>query len=105
MIILSIKRKWFDLIKCGAKAEEYREIKPYYTSRFKAFLKCYTPIHVRLKNAYKKDSPYIDVLCQISIGKGFEKWGAKEGKDYYILHIEKVYDSAARLTKQNIGCV
>lgn len=91
MIILPIKKKWFDLIKCEIKAEEYREIKPYYTSRFAPFLKSYAPIHVRLKNGYKKDSPYIDILCRLSIGEGFERWGAQTGKKYYILHIEKVY--------------
>ena len=30
MLILPIKKKWFDMIKSGEKKEEYREIKPYY---------------------------------------------------------------------------
>ena len=34
MLTLPIKKKWFDMIKSGEKKEEYREIKPYYTSRF-----------------------------------------------------------------------
>ena len=34
MLILPIKRKWFDMIVSGEKKEEYREIKPYYDSRF-----------------------------------------------------------------------
>lgn len=34
MLILPIKKKWFDMIKSGQKKEEYREIKPYYDSRF-----------------------------------------------------------------------
>lgn len=29
MLILPIKRKWFDMILSGEKKEEYREIKPY----------------------------------------------------------------------------
>lgn len=33
MIILTIKKKWFDMILSGVKKEEYREIKPYYDSR------------------------------------------------------------------------
>ena len=34
MLILPIKKKWFDMIASGEKKEEYREIKPYYDSRF-----------------------------------------------------------------------
>ena len=30
MLILPIKKKWFDMIASGEKKEEYREIKPYY---------------------------------------------------------------------------
>lgn len=26
------------------------------------------------------------------IGEGFTKWGAEEGKRYYILHIKKIYE-------------
>lgn len=35
MLILPIKGKWFNMILSGDKREEYREIKPYYTTRFK----------------------------------------------------------------------
>lgn len=91
MIILPIKKKWFKMIKTGEKKEEYREIKPYYNSRFIHFLKSYTPIHVRFRNGYSRQSPCVDVLCRISIGEGVEKWGAQTGKKYYVLHIEKVY--------------
>ena len=34
MLILPTKEKWFSMILDGIKLEEYREIKPYYTSRF-----------------------------------------------------------------------
>lgn len=40
MIILPIKRKWYEMILTGEKKEEYREIKPYYKSRFKRFSLC-----------------------------------------------------------------
>ena len=33
VLVLPIKRKWFDMIKSGEKKEEYREIKPYYDNR------------------------------------------------------------------------
>ena len=34
MLVLPIKKKWFEMIASGEKREEYREIKPYYDSRF-----------------------------------------------------------------------
>lgn len=33
MLILPIKRKWFDMILSGEKKEEYRELKTYYHKR------------------------------------------------------------------------
>ena len=36
-LTLPLKKKWFDMIKSGEKKEEYREIKPYYISRFIKF--------------------------------------------------------------------
>jgi len=30
---LTLKKKWFDMIKSGGKPEEYREIKPYWITR------------------------------------------------------------------------
>ena len=38
MLTLPIKKKWFDMILSGEKKEEYREIKPYYDSRFKSYI-------------------------------------------------------------------
>lgn len=35
MLTLPIKNKWFNMILSGEKKEEYRELKPYYISRFK----------------------------------------------------------------------
>lgn len=35
MLTLPIKKGWYDLIAGGVKKEEYREIKPYYTTRFR----------------------------------------------------------------------
>ena len=41
MLILPIKSKWFNMILSGDKQEEYREIKPYYTTRFKKIFEMY----------------------------------------------------------------
>ena len=37
MLIFPLKRQWYDKIKSGEKTIEYREIKPYWTSRFISF--------------------------------------------------------------------
>lgn len=34
MLVLPIKKKWYDMLLSGEKKEEYRELKPYYTKRF-----------------------------------------------------------------------
>lgn len=86
---LPIKKKWFDMICCGEKVEEYREIKPYYTSRFTGFVGTNRQIRIRLKNGYSKDSPYVDILCRIYIDSGREGWGAEKGKLYYVLKIDR----------------
>ncbi|MBO6031875.1 MAG: hypothetical protein J6Q22_10580 [Prevotella sp.] len=33
MLVLPMKKKWFDMILSGKKKEEYREFKPYWNSR------------------------------------------------------------------------
>lgn len=41
MLTLPTIGKWFYMILSGEKGEEYREIKPYYTSRFKKIFDMY----------------------------------------------------------------
>lgn len=91
MLTLSIKKKWFDMIKSGEKKEEYREIKPYYDSRFKLyepFLSYFDDVVFR--NGYRKDSPKIKCWCYISKGTGKPEWGAEPDKEYYVLKILSV---------------
>lgn len=100
VLILPIKKKWFDMIKSGEKKEEYREIKPYYTARFKNFKPrvnnfgmgewIYSQIIIIFRNGYKKDSPTIKCKCRLRIGQGKEEWGAEPNKEYYILDILSV---------------
>lgn len=40
MIILTIKKRWFDMIKSGEKKEEYRDIRPFYDSRLPKGFEC-----------------------------------------------------------------
>ena len=83
MLILPIKKKWFDMIKSGEKKEEYREIKPYYTNRFVNELMrklnygyrfeaegdiCRQEYQILFRNGYKKNSPEIKCNCVLHIG-------------------------------------
>lgn len=110
MLILPIKRKWFDMIRSGKKKEEYREIKPYYKARFynaikevldkETFAQQATNlilydntvmIDVIFRNGYSKNSPQIKCKCIFKgKGQGRIEWGAEEGKEYYILEILKI---------------
>ena len=96
MLILPIKKKWFDMILSGEKKEEYREIKPYWAKRFN-FEKntLYLQRTVIFKNGYRKDSPQIKCYVKIKKGYGREELGAEKNKVYYvleILNVEKVDD-------------
>jgi hypothetical protein len=93
MYIFPIKKKWFEMILSGDKKEEYREIKPFYTSRLEKIID-FSSIVIGFRNGYSNKSPIVYCLCEISIGEGFTKWGAEEGKRYYILHIKKIYEKS-----------
>jgi hypothetical protein len=116
MLILPIKKKWFDMILSGEKKEEYREIKEYYEIRFQNLFGAITiypssifshrskyellqgeavPEEIRkdsiqeiiFRNGYSKDSKAIKARCRLRIGKGRPEWGAEPDKQYYILEI------------------
>lgn len=93
MLILPIKKKWFDMIKSGEKKEEYRELKQYYHIRIKkVFGLDYKnkEVEVIFRNGYRKDNPTITCKCKLRIGQGKEEWGAEKGKEYYVLEILKI---------------
>ena len=102
MLTLPIKKKWFDMIASGEKKEEYREIKPYYTTRFygrayeynvkKGFIKEYERKYktILLRNGYSKSSPTLKANCVITKGYGKPELGAEPNKEYYVLKIISV---------------
>lgn len=91
ILILPIKRFWFDKILSGEKKEEYRNITPYYEKRLEKF-KDKRSFYVGLRAGYNMGSPFIVCVCRLRRGEGSEKWGAEKGKRYYVLEIEKVYN-------------
>lgn len=109
MLTLPIKKKWFDMILSGEKKEEYREIKPYYDSRFRIFksqsannifqsanlltgeVNTYEHCQdVIFRNGYSSNSPSIKCKVKCSKGYGKEEWGAEPNKEYYVLKILSV---------------
>ena len=106
VLVLPIKRKYFDMIKSGEKKEEYREIKPYYDSRIGNavagvnFKYCHPDLIKKLennkefdvifRNGYSYNSPSIWCKCTFRRGTGKEEWGAILNKEYYILDIKRL---------------
>ena len=80
MLTLPIKKKWFDMIRSGEKKEEYREITPYYMTRFENI------------GLIHKNAPFIKVIVRLFMREGKPEWGAEPNKTYYVLQILKVYD-------------
>lgn len=94
MLVLPIKKKWFDMIASGEKKEEYREIKPYYTTRFQnlwrgSLIGGRAERKIMFRNGYSSKSPSFIAICTIDIGIGKEEWGAEPRKEYYRLHIKE----------------
>lgn len=99
LLILPIKKKWFDMIVAKEKPEEYREISPYYKSRFKnlfdMFPYSYIPTgldrkELILRNGYSRNSPSCMITASLDINTGKPEWGAEKDKEYYVLKIHDV---------------
>jgi hypothetical protein len=75
-ITTTIKRQFLAEIIEGTKTVEYREIKPYWTGKFRQIL---LPFRLRLINGMSKKAPEVTVLIsKITKGKEWE------------LHIRKI---------------
>ena len=90
MLILPIKKKWFDMILSGENKEEYREIKPYYDSRLLGFYTDKMEHEIFLRNGYGNDKPTIKCKIKVVTGTGKAEWGAEPYKMYYVLKILSV---------------
>lgn len=108
MLTMPIKKKWFDMELARIKLDEYREIKPYYISRFRkvlgvpeivsdeAFIERLKnnpdtrKFSYRFRNGYSKTSPSFVAKCTLSVGTGKEEWGAEKDKQYFIMTIHEI---------------
>lgn len=98
-LTLTLKRKWFDMIKQGIKKEEYREIKPYWIKRFiedvfdakRAHFRRFDSLVFTLGYPVADDSekriefknPRIDIRT------GKPEWGAAKGVQYFVITWEE----------------
>ena len=97
MLVLPIKKKWFYMILTGEKREEYRDVKPYYTTRLKKIFNMvddipldYAEAQVRFTNGYGYKVPAFIADCHLEKRTGRKEWGAEPDKEYYVLVIEKI---------------
>lgn len=77
-LILPIKGEWYRKILEGVKPDEYRDIKPYYTSRLKNADGTYKQFkYIKFINGYGNKRPYAVFECKgISEGLGDTSLGA-----------------------------
>lgn len=87
MIVLPIKRKWFDLIRADVKLEEYRAITPRYRTMFQNAADERGEFWVLLRNGYSRAAPSICCRVRLSVGPGNPEWGAVPDNQYFILSI------------------
>lgn len=117
MLELILKKKWYDMIDCGEKKEEYRDLKPYWWARIftspyhkggQAQLDSllegsYNQKHytVRFRLGYKKNAPeMIWRLNFCTIGKARPEWAENEmGKMIVIPLRDRLSNEALQLLK------
>lgn len=108
---LPLKAKWYEMIACGEKLEEYREIKPYWCKRlahcdlklcwwrdqgglcqFKDHLEGINRLgytHVRFRYGYTRKTMTFEIK-DIVIGDGKPEWGAEKGKEYFVIKLGRL---------------
>lgn len=114
---LVLQNKWFDMIECGKKKEEYREIKPYWAKRLVKFCNdCYEPgscrnyiqrcillkperiefvdfDRVRFRRGYTTRTISVKIE-NIKINYGLTEWGAMAGEKYFVIRLGKIISSS-----------
>lgn len=101
MLILPIKKQWYDMIVSGVKKEEYRELKPYWERRIEsAMSKGNFGLFIRkipariddlyIRNGYGKNKPTAKISAVVIRGQGKPEWGAEPGKEYFVFKILSV---------------
>lgn len=109
MLVLPIKRKWFDMILEGVKAEEYKNVNTYYAKRFMSAFNAtensvdefilavksgkylFNRQEVLFKNGYFDNSPSFVAEITLCIDTGNPDWGAVKGEEYFKIQIRDIH--------------
>ncbi len=100
-LTLTLKKKWFDLIKSGVKTEEYREIKPFWTKRLMRPVIDYADGRISILDVPREFDTLVFTLGypkaddmsrrmvfknpKIEMRTGNPEWGAEKDKVYYVI--------------------
>lgn len=97
MLIFNLKKEWFEKIKSGEKTHEYREVKPYWTTRiFNEIARCSSNGQRYLECLFVNAYNYSDTLTGHIIYVDKRECGIDTD-----LKIDKpVYDLAFELIKE-----
>lgn len=87
ILYLPLKKEWYEMIECGVKTEEYREINAYWSSRL--MFKSLT--HVKFSYGYTKRTMTFEIE-RITIGAGNPKWGAPTEFVFIIKLGKRIYE-------------
>lgn len=82
VLLLTLRREFFDQIVTGKKREEYRELKPYWKTRIEG--RTYDEIHFR--NGYTSKVPFMRVKYH---GWKFQR---RNGTKCYALQLGKILE-------------
>ena len=98
-LFLVLKSKWFNLIECGDKKEEYRELNKYWLNHLcQLEYDNYDNICGKIKDykyvvfqlGYKKDAKQMLFdIHDITIDYGNSDWGAEDNKKYFVIKLGK----------------
>lgn len=80
---LVLKGKWYDMIACGEKREEYRDLSQHWVSRIWYHIDEIEAVCFR--RGYTNTTMLFKCEC-ITIGKGNPAWGAPE-EDVFIIKL------------------
>lgn len=86
-LTLTLTKVWFDLIKCGFKKEEYRQIKPFFNSRLEG--RSYDK--VIFINGYHPGARRICLqVTGIAKAKGNPEWGGDPKNKQWVISLGKL---------------
>lgn len=97
ILSLVLKRKWYDMIASGEKLEEYRDVKDYYRTRLRNFIRRFSAskenkLVVAFSCGRKKADLFVSVIgINIYPDCLHPEWGEPKGNHYVIALGGRVY--------------